>query len=163
MYRAPAVLGLCFALAGAGRLPPAGSQGAAAVQSDSIFRSVSIGPGVVVRLGERLPGLAWPFIQQTRHDRYAVRKGTFSGAAAVELRLDAIGRMTAAWFTYGAGDEGFAARVESYSKTLGPPVLLGGEGVRLARWEDGRTRFELSERGGRVTALLRDLPQPAAR
>jgi hypothetical protein len=159
MHLIPSVFAVCFALAGAGCSRPAGQQAEAAVQTDSIFRYLSIGPGVVVRLGEPLPGLAWPFIQQTGHDRYAVRKGTFAGAAAIELRLDAAGRMTAAVFTYGAGDEGFAAKVASYSETLGPPVRTVEEGTQVARWEDGRTRFELSERGGRVTALLRDLPR----
>lgn len=140
-----------------GRLPaPVDAFSGIEARVDPIFRHVTIGPGYPILLGVAIPRSAASLLKSTGLDTYSVRSGQFSGAMEIEVHTTAEGRVRAIAFSYPPEGEGFAAMLAEYEATLGAPEMTSGEGWRRAVWEDARTRFEITERDGRVAALLSD-------
>lgn len=155
------VLALGIGAGGAGGSTPPRAEVRVVAASDSIFRYVTIGLGVDVRLGEPLPLLARPWIRQTGPRVYVARDGAFSGAREIRFHLRPDGRVSSVSFTYDPHEEDFRTKVAGYAGSLGRPEMRDRPGHRVARWSDGRTRFEVVERGGRLEASLIDA-DPAA-
>lgn len=127
----------------------------AAADADAIFRYVVIGPNVHVRLGEPMPSLARPFLEQVGPRDFSVRAG-WGEVPMIRFHLGADGRVASASFGYDPAEESFQTKVDSYLETLGPPQIRKQGGGHVAWWEDARTRFEVMEHKGRLKSLLVD-------
>jgi len=107
---------------------------AAATQHRAIFRNITVGKDQKIALGAPLDATVKPLLRPSGNDRYQLREGTFSGAEAITVHLTPTGRVSAIFFDYAAGTD-YAARVATYRKLLGEPVLQ-------------TTRREAAETGG---------------
>lgn len=149
------------AAAGAGATRGASAHTVSEARADTIFRYVSIGRGIPIRLGEPIPESARPLLREAGPGNYDVAPGAFGGARTISIRTTGDGRVRAFVFGYDA-DEGFEERVARYAGSLGVQVTSARNGIRTARWEDGATRFEVVERSGTIGAMLTDLRAAAA-
>jgi hypothetical protein len=124
-----------------------------------IFREIVVGSGETISLGAPLPAEVQPLLQPIGGDGYSLRPGAFADAESIVVRLAPYGVVRSIAFTYAPG-KGYDDLVASYRDDLGPPARLTGSPADMhqtARWEDGRTAFEIIRSGGRVGSALYDL------
>lgn len=117
----------------------------------SIFREISFLPYDTVVIGEPLPGNPPPTI--ARGSLLAVTKDGFAGADSIYFGVDEARVVEAMYFVY-SSDENIVSSVEDYETMLGPPVRRettdsAGGTVSRVIWEDGPTKFVMSEFAGR--------------
>jgi hypothetical protein len=82
---------------------------------------------------------------------YRLRPGTFSGAAAIRVRVGPDGRVSSMHFEYSPEQEDYESFVTSASSSFGAPAVTVREGDdggqdEVSRWEDADTVLEVVRR-----------------
>jgi hypothetical protein len=139
--------------------------GTGQAQTDPIFREITVGTGQRLALGEAVPTDVMPLLEEEQDRLLVFRKGTYSDAESIVVALAPDRRVRSITFTYATGTD-YAAMVADYAEDLGPPTWRSGaaDALRVTRWDDPRTRFEVFARGSMVGSRLLDraLSPPAA-
>lgn len=119
---------------------------------EPIFRSVQVGTGQSLTLGEPIPADVMPLVQFIPPDRYQLRPGTFHRAQTITVQV-ADGRQDGPVqrmdFTYDPGTS-YEGLLQEYTAELGPPAQDNSDAPpaeRRSLWEDPETTFELYAQG----------------
>jgi len=122
---------------------------------EPIFRTVQVGEGQHLTLGEPIPPDVEPLMRPAGPDRKKMKPGTYHGADTITVKLAPNGDITEMDFDYGI-EPTYGQLVVEYEAMLGPPEASGDKGQAVV-WEDPVTRFEVFLRGGNAGSLLADL------
>ena len=132
-------------------------------QAGPIFRTIRIGFQQPVTLGEPIRADVRALLEPAGEHRFRVRKGRFSDAQTITVETRPDGAVRCMEFSYAAGFD-YAASAADYRQSLGPPRSSTGapaDPVQVTHWEDARTVFDLTRRGGQVSSLLCDRTAPS--
>jgi hypothetical protein len=119
---------------------------------EPIFRTVDVGTGQSITLGEPLSSEVKALMQPAGPNRWQMREGTFGHAASIVVQLSQDETVQNIQFGYASGTD-YQALVQVYSGELGPPAQSSEQS---AVWQDRQTLFEVYTRGN-VGSLLSDL------
>lgn len=112
-----------------------------------IFRSIEVGTGQHLTLGEPIPDDVLPLMHPAGPDRMMMNFGTYSGASTITVELGEDETIQQMDFTYAKGTS-YQDQLENFTNELGAPSSGEGPGnSQSAVWVDDVTRFELFAHG----------------
>lgn len=126
-----------------------------------IFRSITVhtsgGEPVVISLGQPLSAQAMALCVPAGPNRFKLKDGTFERAEKIVLQLGLGAAVQNMYFSYAVGTK-YQEQLANFENELGPPDSQSGdEGNEVSTWDDGSTRFELTNSPSGVTSTLTNL------
>jgi len=122
-----------------------------------VFRSIEIGTGVSVTLGEPLSAEAMGLMIQIGPQHFRVKPGAFGDAKQIDIFLGVGGAVQKMDFLYAAGTN-YEEMVANFEGQMGPPTSQHGG---VTEWKDDSTDFTLVNSASGIHSTLRDLAPTA--
>ena len=125
--------------------------------STPVFRSIEVGTGVSITLGEPLSPEAMALVQKVGPQRYQLKPGKFGDAEEIDIQLTVGAAVQQMDFKYAAGSN-YEEMLANFEGEMGPPTSHQGGGHDVVNvWQDANTVFRLVGNASGIRSMLRDL------
>jgi hypothetical protein len=124
--------------------------------STPVFRTIEVGTGVPITLGEPLSAQAMELVDKVGERHYRLKPDTFGDAEEIDIRLTAGAAVQQMDFRYAAGSN-YKEMVANFEGRMGPPTSHHGSGDDVVTvWQDDATVFRLVGSASGIRSILRD-------
>jgi hypothetical protein len=121
-----------------------------------VFRTIEVGTGVPITLGEPLSAQAMELVDKVGERRYRLKPDTFGDAEEIDIQLAVGAAVQQMDFRYAAGSS-YEEMVANFEGRMGPPTSHHGSGDDVVTvWQDDATVFRLVGSASGIRSLLRD-------
>lgn len=130
--------------------------------STTVFRTIEVGTGVPITLGQPLSPQAMALMQPGGGpQRFQLMPGTFGDAEEIDIQLGVGGAVQQMDFRYAAGSD-YEEMVANFEGQMGPPTTQHGGSEQVTTWKDDSTEFRLVGSTSGIHSTLRDLAPTSA-
>lgn len=129
--------------------------------STPVFRTIEVGKGVPITLGEPLSAEAKALAKEVKPQVYRLDPGTFGDAEEIDIHVTVDGVVRLMDFKYAAGTS-YQDMVANFVAQMGPPTSHHGGGDEVTVWEDAETVFRLVGSASGIRSKLRDVVATSA-